>query len=139
MERHRAGKTIWVLQRVVAVIPRASVLSHIEPVRIVRLWRYRALRDPVHSIHLHSMKLSDTMPMNSCPIELEIICDCHFQLITPACLDPGSWILSIERLAAGLKVSVGVDRHLASSEAVPPFDTSGRFLIVIGEYIEQLV
>ena len=121
------------------MIPRASILSHIEPVRIVRLWRYWALRHSVHSIHLHRMKLSDTMPMNSCPIKLEIVCDCHLQFITPASLDPGPRILPVERLSAGLKVSVGVDRHLAGSEMVPPLDASGPFLVEIGEYVEHLI
>ena len=89
MECHWAGKTLRVLQRVVTVVPRASILSNVEPVCILMIWRYRALRHSVYSIHLHSMKLSDTMPMNCGPIILEIICDGHLQLITPACLVQG--------------------------------------------------
>ena len=121
------------------MIPRASVLSNVKPVRVSFIWCYQALRHSVHSIHLHSMKLSDTMPMNCRPIVLQIIFDCHFQFITPACLDPGRWILPVERLSAGLKVSVGVDRHLTGCEMLLPLDTSGPLLVEIGEYIINLV
>ena len=79
------------------------------------------------------------MPMNCCSIILQIIFDCHFQFITPACLDPGPWILPVERLSTGLKLSVGVDRHLADCEMVRPLDTSGPLLVEIGEYIINLV
>ena len=121
------------------MIPRASILSDIEFVRIAFCWRYWALCHSVYSIHLHSMKLSDTMPMDCCSIILEIICDGHLEFITPACLDPGAWILPVERLSAGLKVPVGIDRHLTGFEMVRPLYTSGPFLVEIREYIKDVI
>ena len=65
--------------------------------------------------------------------------DCHFQFITPACLDPLPRILPVERLSASLEVSVGVDRHLTGSEMVLPLDPSGPLFVELGEYIMILV
>lgn len=67
----------------------------------------RALRDPIHTIHLHGVQLTDAMPVDGCPVSIVVVLDVNLQLIAPTRLDQGPGKRLVEDLSAGLRESVG--------------------------------
>lgn len=61
MDGHRARGTIGILHRVVAVVPRASVLMQGEVIDEVISRSNRTLRDTIHAIHVRCVQLTDTL------------------------------------------------------------------------------
>ncbi len=61
MDGHRARGTIGILHRVVAVVPRASVLMEGEVVDEVISGSNGTLRDAIHAIHVRTIQLTDTL------------------------------------------------------------------------------
>lgn len=62
----------------------------------------RALCDAVDTVHLHSVQLSDAMPVDRCTIGVIVVLDMNNNLVTPACLNQGAGESLVENLAAGL-------------------------------------
>lgn len=68
-----ALKTICILHRVVAMIPRRPVLRRIEDVAEAIPWRNWTLSYAVDTIHVHRLVLSNTMPVNTRAVPLHTI------------------------------------------------------------------
>ena len=73
MNRDWALKTVRVLDRVVAVIPCASILSCNEDIGHTVLWCNRALGYSIDTIHVHGLVLFDAVPVDACTIVSHII------------------------------------------------------------------
>lgn len=66
----------------------------------------RALRDTIHTVHLHRIELTNTVPVNRRSVGIVVILDVDHNLVTPACLDQGAGERLVEDLAAGLFESI---------------------------------
>jgi len=58
-------QSICVLYRVVAMIPRGSILSSLKAVRVVLTRRDRTLSNAVDTVHIHRLILSNPVPVNA--------------------------------------------------------------------------
>ena len=62
--------------------------------------------------------------MDCCSVVSEVVVDCYFDYVTPACLDPGTWVLLVEDFAVGIVDAVTVDVLVRYVEVIlQPSDT----------------
>ena len=101
-----------------AVVPRRAILQRFERVREAVSRSDRTLGHTVDSIHFHTAKLSDAVPMDRGSIVLEGVCKRDFQLIAPACLNPRTWEGLIEDFAVWVPEPICIQRHVSSIERV---------------------
>ena len=73
MTHNRTLQAISILHRVVAVIPRASVLRRVPRVGKVVLGSNGALSDSIYTVHVHGLVLPYPVPMYACTIVFEVI------------------------------------------------------------------
>ena len=100
------------LQRIMAMIPRSSILHSFEFVSVAMTWSNWTLRNRIHAIIFDTMKLPDPMPMYRCTITVKVICDGNFNIITPTCLNPRTRILFVEDFALIVLASIRIERHI---------------------------
>lgn len=140
------------------MIPGGSVLDRSEGICEMVFWGNGALRDTVHSIHLHGPKLPKTVPVNRGAVIPQLVLDGDLDYVSPACLDPGSGVRLVEDLALGVQDAVAIDGHLVNFEIVLPqygsdwkgfenwgivftyfpCDTFGPKLLIIRAYVESV-
>jgi len=96
MEGYWAGKAIGILERVMTVVPRSTVLSDPEFVCERISWSNGTLSDSVDTIIFERVKQPNTVPVHSCTIILQMILHCNFEGVAPASLNQRSWVLTIE-------------------------------------------
>ena len=137
VECHWACKAIWVLQRIMTMIPGTPILSDVKLVGKAISRGNWALCHSIDSIHRHGMKLSDAMPMDRSAIPLEVVRYFYFELVAPASLYPRTRVLSIECFSTSLEIAIGVDRQIADCQVVRALDAYGPFLIEIGKDIQN--
>jgi hypothetical protein len=58
-----------------AVIPGASILRCVPSVGEAIARCNRALSDAIDTVHVHGLPLPYSMPMNTCPVECEVVYD----------------------------------------------------------------
>jgi len=68
-----AKGAIGVLDRIVTVVPCASILHRAECVIEAVARCNRTLCYAIHSVHVHSLPLSNAMPVNAGPVMLQLI------------------------------------------------------------------
>jgi len=83
------------LERIVAMIPGGTILQRLELVCVCVLSGNRTLSRR-HTIHLVSVELSNTMPVNCSAHVWQKIPDMYYDGITPACFKLRTWICAIE-------------------------------------------
>ena len=75
MTHHRSECSISILHRIVAMIPRTSIL-HSFPCVGERVPRSdRALSYAIDAVHMHGVQLSNSVPMDTGAVVLEIVMD----------------------------------------------------------------
>jgi len=74
---HRPKHSISILQRVVAVVPTTAVLHGAEFVSETVARSNGALRYAIDTIHMRSVKLSNTMEVDRCAVERKFICNLY--------------------------------------------------------------
>lgn len=77
---------ICILKRIVAMIPSMSVLKSAPSICETISLSNGALGHTIDTVHLISVELSDTMPVNCCTIEVVIVLHMDYELISPASL-----------------------------------------------------
>lgn len=118
MDRERARKAIRILKTIVAMVPGCPVLSSFERVREIISWGYGTLCDSVDTVHFHRMELAKTMPMDRRTIPFQLVDHRDPQCITPARLNPRTWVLAIEDLTIGLVVAIRIDPSIRDCQSV---------------------
>lgn len=68
VDSQRSQHAITVLQRVMTVVPRCSILYGLEFVREGIVSRDRALRNRIDTVMFEAVQHSDTMPMDCCAV-----------------------------------------------------------------------
>ena len=122
VEGDRASKTICILKRIMAVIPRSAILRHIEFVRIAVVGCNGALRDGIDTVMLEGIEHANTVPVDSCAVPFQEIGDGDFDLVTPASFDPWPRILAVEGLATVWSSdSIGIDVLIGDVEMILSF------------------
>ena len=119
VESHRTSKTISVLQRVVAMIPRCAILGNIEYISKAVAVSNWALRYAVNSIHFKGILHSDAVPVDRSAIVSQLVFDCDFERVTPASLNPWTGILEIENFTAvAASHTISIDSVICDFEIV---------------------
>jgi hypothetical protein len=72
---------------------------------------YHKKTDPKITYHFNCIVLPDAMSVYSGPIGLEVVLDRNFQRVTPASLNPGSWISTVEHLTLAVENTFWFQTH----------------------------
>ena len=111
-------KSVCVLKTVMAMVPGCSVLCSMELVCEIMPRGNWALGDTVHTIHGHVIEHTNSMPVNCRTIIFEIINDRDLKDITPASLNPRTWIGVIEDFSFSFIITIGVDPLIRHVECI---------------------
>ena len=80
------------------MVPGSTILKRPPLVREALAWSDGALSNAVNAVHGDCTELANAMPVDRGAIVLQVVEDCHPNVISPAGLEPGSRILSIKHL-----------------------------------------
>lgn len=142
-----ALQTIGVLHRVVAVIPRGSVLDGFEAICERIPGRNGALSNAVDTVHIHRAILSNPMPMDTGTVLRHAVDDCDVEslrgtsarskqslantYISPTCFEPGARVHAIKQLGVGEVLSVRIVAGTCNVQREVSSNTNGsKFLVV---------
>jgi len=117
----------------VTVIPRAPVLRGFPSVCKGFARGNGALGNASNSVHVRSLILPDTMPVNSRAV-VEVLLDSDGDLdgIPPACLNPRSGVGIVEELGPREDLTIRIDGPIADIEPVLPKYPFRCILLVVG-------
>ncbi len=87
--------------------------------------------DPKNTYHFNCIVLPNAMPVYSGPIGLEIILDSNLQRVTPASLNPGSWMSSVKYLTLAVENTVWFQTHSRGLEIVFASDSYRSLVFVV--------
>jgi hypothetical protein len=113
------SSSISILQAVMGVVPRMTVLLGGEVVGIGIPLSNGALSNTVDTIHFVGTKLTKTMPVNSRTVIREVIGDMDDDLVTPAGFNQRTRVRAIEDLALGLDVAIGSELVAKLTQSKP--------------------
>ena len=139
MVRSIVGLDTTDLERVVTVIPRSAILRGVENVREFLAGSNWALCDSIDSIHVTSVQLSKTVPMDggaiawiySCAITCQCVLDRDTQFVTPTCLKSGPREAVVEQLHCTIGETIGIASRFRKFKIVMPLATLRSVVFVV--------
>ena len=111
MDDNWASNTIAILDEVMGVIPRRTVLSCLPRIGTSLTWGKSALGDTWNTVVGVGAQLTDTVPMDSSTVVSHAVGNINDNVVTPIALNRWTWDLTIHskaRTAGAVKVAGGV-------------------------------